>query len=133
MNEYSKPGFGKISVHGNGVGAPTPEMVEKRAREIALIDERKPDDFTDTDWDQAQAELLGTAQNIAPEVNAETAGLEDEWPLVASDTGERTPRAGFDDGETLGAHLVENGVEEADHDRMLEARHEELDQEGGTV
>ena len=49
MNENSQPPFGKITVHGNGMGAPTPEMVEKRAREIALIDERNPDDFTDPD------------------------------------------------------------------------------------
>ncbi len=37
MNDYSQPGAGKISVHGNGVGAPSPEEVEKRAREIAMI------------------------------------------------------------------------------------------------
>ena len=59
MNENSQPGFGKISVHGDGMGAPTPELVEKRAREIALIDERNPDDFTDADWEQARKELLG--------------------------------------------------------------------------
>src|SRR5205807_1917249 len=53
MNENSQPGFGKISVHGDGVGAPTPELIERRAREIALIDERDPNDFTDADWGQA--------------------------------------------------------------------------------
>jgi hypothetical protein len=35
-----------------------------------------------------------------------------------------------DDDETLGAHLVEGGLEEAAHDQMLEARREELSQEG---
>src|SRR5215211_8924276 len=60
MNEYSQPGFGKISVHGNGMGVPTPELVEKRAREIAMINEREPDEYTDADWDQAQRELSGT-------------------------------------------------------------------------
>ena len=59
MNEYSQPGLGKISLHGDGMGAPTPELVETRAREIALINERNPEDFTDADWDQARRELLG--------------------------------------------------------------------------
>ena len=67
MNENSQPGFGKISVHGDGVGAPSPEMIERRAREIALIDERDPDDFTDSDWEQAHRELMGIPQVGAPE------------------------------------------------------------------
>ncbi len=45
MNEHSKSGLGKISVHGNGMGAPTPELIEKRAREIAIINERHPNDL----------------------------------------------------------------------------------------
>ena len=40
MNDYSQPPPGKISEHGNGIGAPSPEEVERRAREIAMIDER---------------------------------------------------------------------------------------------
>jgi hypothetical protein len=67
MNEYSQPGFGKISVHGDGMGAPTPELVETRAREIALIDERDPEDFTDADWEQARQELMGVSSAAAPE------------------------------------------------------------------
>jgi hypothetical protein len=35
--------------------------------------------------------------------------------------------------ETVGEHLVTGGVEEATHDQMLEARREELEQEGGIV
>lgn len=133
MNEYSQPGFGKISVHGDGMGAPTPELVEKRAREIALIDERNPEEFTDADWEQARAELMGVGSKGAPEETPESAGLQEDWPVVASDTGARAPRAGFDDDEMLGQQLVEGGVEEATHDRMVEARREELSQEGGVI
>ncbi|MDQ3626129.1 MAG: hypothetical protein M3372_03235, partial [Verrucomicrobiota bacterium] len=99
MNENSQPGFGKISTHGDGMGAPTPELVEKRARELALIDERNPDEFTDGDWDQARAELMGVATGAAPEETPETAELTDDWDVVASDTGHRAPRAGVDDDE----------------------------------
>ena len=38
---------------------PRPRLVEKRAREIAMIDERNPDEFTDADWAQAKNELTG--------------------------------------------------------------------------
>jgi hypothetical protein len=133
MNEYSQPGFGKISTHGDGMGAPTPELVEKRAREIALIDERDPEEFTDADWEQARRELLGVATSEAPELTPESAGLEEEWPVVAADTGERTPRAGVDDDEMLGQQLVEGGVEEATHDSMVEAAKSEQSQEGGFI
>lgn len=132
MNEYSQPGFGKISVHGDGMGAPTEELVEKRAREIALINERNPDEFTDADWEQARSELMGVASDGAPEETPENADAVEEWTEVAADTGRRAPRAG-DDDEMLGAQLVEGGVEEATHDSMVQAAHSEQSQEGGFI
>ena len=45
----NKPSGGKISLHGNGMGVAAPEDIERRAREIAMIDERNPDEFTDAD------------------------------------------------------------------------------------
>ena len=132
MKERSHPPGGKISLHGNGLGAPSPEEVEKRAREIAMIDERDPEEFTDADWNQARCELLGTAESNPPEETADNAQLEEEWQIVAKDRGHRVPRAGVDDDEeSLGEHLVTDGVEEASHDQMLEARKEELEEEGG--
>ncbi|MEP6937558.1 MAG: hypothetical protein ABI871_05760 [Chthoniobacterales bacterium] len=134
MNEYSQPGFGKISVHGEGMGAPTPELVEKRAREIALIDERNPEEFTDGDWEQARKELRGVgAADAAPEDNDETVDRATGWDGVPGSTGERLPRAGVDDDEMLGEQLVSGGLEEAAHDQMLAARKEELNQEGGVI
>jgi hypothetical protein len=132
MNEYSQPAAGKIEVHGNGLGVPTPEQVEKRAREIAMINERDADSFTDTDWEQARQELLGATMPAPPEETKETANLQDEWEVVANDSGHRAPRAGEDD-ESLGEQLVSGGVEEASHDQMVEARLEELEQEGETT
>ncbi len=67
MNDYSQPRPGKIEVHGNGLGAPSSEEVERRAREIAMIDERNPDEFTDADWKQARRELMGEENNMPPE------------------------------------------------------------------
>jgi hypothetical protein len=132
MDEYSEQPAGKITVHGNGLGAPTPQQVEERAREIALIDERDPDEFTDADWNQARRELLGDLAVPPPEENEQNVNLEEEWEVVPRDAGHRVPRPGINENEeTLGEHLVIDGVEEATHDQMLEARREELEQEGG--
>ena len=127
MNDNSHPA-GKISLHGDGLGAPSPDEVEKRAREIALIAERDPDEFTDADWDQARRELLGTQASNAPEETAENADLVEEWSVVASSSGHRAHRV--EDEENLGEQLVSDGLEEAAHDQMVEARKEELKQEG---
>lgn len=132
MNEYSQEGAGKITLHGNGLGVPSPEMVEKRAREIAMIDERDPNDFTDADWNQARRELHGEIASPPLEESEDAAKMEEEWEVTPDDRGHRVPRPGVDENEeTLGEHLVSDGVEEASHDQMLEARKEELEQEGG--
>jgi hypothetical protein len=133
MNDYLREGSGKISVHGNGVGVPSPEAVEKRAREIAMIDERDPNEFTDTDWNQARQELMGVEHASAPEETEQNAKVTEEWNVVPSSTGHRAPRPGVEEDETLGEQLVTDGLEEAAHDQMLEARREELEEEGGTA
>ena len=131
MNDYPREGSGKISVHGNGVGVPSPEAVEKRAREIAMIDERDPNEFTDADWNQAREELIGVEHASAPEETEQNAKVTEEWNVVPSSTGHRAPRPGVEEDETLGEQLVTDGLEEAAHDQMLEARREKLEEEGG--
>jgi hypothetical protein len=130
MNDLPQPRPGKITLHGNGLGAPSPEEVEKRAREIAMIDERNPDEFTEADWKQARRELMGEENNAPPEETPDNADMTEEWSVVASSKGHRMPRAGADEEETVGEHCVIDGLEEAAHDQMLEARREEIEQEG---
>ena len=96
-----------------------------------MIDERNPDEFTDADWAQARRELLGTAIPLPPEETSQNADLVEEWQVIASNTGQRASRAGLDEDETVGEQLVTGGLEEASHDQMLEARREEIEQEGG--
>ena len=98
-----------------------------------MIGERDPEAFTDADWEQARQELLGATVPAPPEETKQNANLEDEWEVVASDSGHQIPRAGVDDDESLGEQLVAGGLDEATHDQMLEARKEELEQEGGTT
>ena len=77
--------------------------------------------------------MLGNVIPPVPEESEKIVTAEEEWKVVAGDTGHRVPRIGIDDGdgETIGERLVEDGLEEATHDQMLEARKEELEQEGG--
>jgi hypothetical protein len=127
-----RPAPGKISLHGNGMGVASPEDIERRAREIALIDERDPKKFTDADWNQAREELLGDLATSPPEEDDKNIKMEEEWEVTPDDHGRRVPRPGTEEEEeTIGEHLVSDGREEAAHDQMLEARREELEQEGG--
>jgi hypothetical protein len=129
MNKHSHPGTGKISVHGNGVGVPSPEQVEKRAREIAMIDERNPNDFTEADWQEARKELMGVEGAAAPEADEDVAEEISERDEVMGESGHRVLPEGFDEEETLGQQLVTDGIEEAAHDQMVQARREELEEE----
>jgi hypothetical protein len=131
MSQRDKSGSGKISLHGNGMGVPSPEDIERRAREIAMIDERDPNEFTDADWNQARQELMGVENNNPPEETDENAEVTEEWNVIAETKGHRAPRPDADEEETLGEHLINDGREEAAHDQMLEARREELEEEGG--
>ena len=97
-----------------------------------MIDEREADNFTDADWSQAREELLGAENNEPPEETPDNSTVTAEWQVTPSDRGHRVPRPGVEeDEETVGEHLVSDGRAEAAHDQMLEARREELEQEGG--
>jgi hypothetical protein len=126
MNENSHPGAGKISIHGNGLGVPSPEQVEQRAREIAMIGEREANKFTDADWEEARRQLMGGGHRAAPEADAEAVEEIVDRDEVVGESGHHAHRAADDDDESLGEQLVSGGIEEAAHDQMVEARREEL-------
>src|SRR4051812_46175012 len=130
MENYSQPPPGKISEHGHGIGAPSREEVERRAREFAMIDERNPDEFREGDWAQARHELMVEETNVPPEQTPDNADMTEEWSVIASSKGHRMPRPGTEEEESVGEHLVIEGIEEATHDQMLEARREERQKEG---
>src|ERR1041385_4873258 len=111
MSQRDKSGSGKISLHGNGMGVPSPDDIEKRAREIAMIDERDPKKFTEADWAQARKELLGAEHPTPPEETKQNAELTDDWYEAAQTRGRRVPRPDVsEEEETVGEHLVTGGV-----------------------
>jgi hypothetical protein len=119
----------RISEHFQGVGVISPEMIERRARELAIISGRDPESFTDADWEQARRELndpqSGRTGNPAEEILGEIK----EWDDVPGSTGEKTPTHGPEEEPQISQQLVDEGVEEATHDQLLEAHKEDLRRE----
>jgi hypothetical protein len=75
---------------------------------------------------------MGAENHEPPEETPANAEVTEEWEMIPGSKGHRAPRPGTEeDEESVGEHLVVDGLEEAAHDQMLEARREELEQEGG--
>lgn len=111
---------GKIFSHGSGLGNVTPEMIEERAKEIAVIDGRKR--VTKEDRIDARRELLGSddaLENWEELDQSRDAGSLDPSD-VRSSSGEQYDKNEADDEALIPEHLVEEGVEEADHEQLLE-------------
>lgn len=112
---------GTLTENGAGIGTVTEEMVEERAVELAAINARSAKDVRESDREQATRELTGE-----PDMDPKEALLESEWwgPVPGS-TGHQARESSSedtdDDGLSDSARLVEQGVEEAEHDQMFQA------------
>lgn len=115
---------GKITQHGGGLGTVTPEMVQRRAREIALSDGREGNEVTSGDWEQARRELLGAANPPSAESDIEEAGSTTGWDPAPPSIGHRADTQEVDDEQTMAEQLIQEGVEEADHDERVQAGRE---------
>ena len=118
----------KILVHGDGLGVPNAELVRKRAEEIAAINGRKQ--FNEIDWQQARVELHGAHGpdgQISDEFSA--TAMVSEADMLAVDVGHHAERVKLDDERNLVEELWSEGMEEAEHDRMLASRAEEEPEE----
>lgn len=112
---------GRITQHGTGLGTVTPDMVRKRARELALSDGRSANEVTAGDWEQARRELLGSVTSPADvEEAAHTAG----WDPAPATIGHRADTQEADDEQSMAEQLTQEGVEEADHDERVQAGRE---------
>ncbi len=115
---------GKIIEHSAGLGTPTPEMVEARAREIAVINGRAPDQLLESDWEQARAELTGEA--LASQEEAET--NQPQWEVPGT-LGSKARTVAAPDEQTDVEKFVDQGMEEAEHDSMLDHTKDALNEE----
>jgi hypothetical protein len=116
---------GIIAENFAGIGPVTHEMVRARARELALIAGRVPVEATPADIEQARRELTG-GQDIDPQTeNLESLPESKRWDPIPGSEGHQAPESPNEDeddeGRSESAQLVEEGVNEAEHDQMLQA------------
>lgn len=114
----------KVELHGKGAGTFTKADVERRAKEIAEIDNRLQ--ITEQDREQARAELLD--RDLPPVISedADTMQSMSRDPSdPVTDRGHQAPEYVEADEETSLQRLALEGVEEAQHDQMTSARAEE--------
>jgi hypothetical protein len=117
---------GKMILHGHGIGDLTDEDVEKRAREIALIRGQPPYRTTESDRAEAWAELQGGLLPETTDSDGESRGALSRDPSEPLGIpGHQTPNAEGEYDATNVERLASEGVEEAQHDQMLAARHRE--------
>ncbi len=115
---------GRFTEQGHGLGTVTREMVVKRARELALISGRER--VIESDFDQAKRELT-REEHLTPEPTAaEKLPEEDRWEPVVESVGKEAPKVAAPDEQTFAEKLVEEGVEDAEHDQMTRATREAI-------
>lgn len=111
-----------IEENADGIGEVSAQMVEERAKELALIAAR-PVNTEDTD--QALCELTGGQEVDAIQASFESISEDERWSEVPNSTGHQVENIAIEDegedGRDENALLFEEGVREAAHDQMLQA------------
>ncbi len=116
---------GVLTENAAGIGTVTPEMVNARARELAVIAGRVPPHPSQVDYEQARRELTGGPDMDVLEAALESIPESERWDPVPGSHGHHTPESFGEDEDSEGrsesAQLVEEGIKEAEHDQMLQA------------
>jgi hypothetical protein len=111
----------KIELHGNGVGGFSDEDLERRALELALIDNRTVVNEQDRERARAEFQDLDLPDAINEDATSmQSMSRDPSDPLV--DRGRQIPEYGVDDEKTALEKMALEGVEEAQHEQMVEAR-----------
>ena len=114
-----------LIIISTGIGTVTRKMVRERATELALINGRSAQDVLATDWEQAKRELTGKPDIDPKEALLESAPESERWDPLPGSTGHIVPVTSIDgeddDGQSMGEKLIDEGVQEAGHDQMLQA------------
>lgn len=116
---------GIIAENFTGIGAVTRDMVHERARELAKISGRAPHDVRQSDYEQAKRELTGESDMDRQEEILEALPESKRWDPLPGSAGRMDPEPPSEDedeeGRNESAQLVEEGVQEAEHDLMVQA------------
>jgi hypothetical protein len=121
--------YGKISDHFNGMGTVTRDTVVQRAREIALINGRGPNHYTQDDFALAKRELTGDLPETRSEIDDDPTELLLAWDEPLGAAGHPVRRAEPEDERSCAEQLTEEGMEEASHEQMVEGARNPHNQE----
>jgi hypothetical protein len=119
---HTRPTSAKIIQHAEGLGAPSAEHVRLRARELAIINGRA--EYNEEDWREAKRELHGGHVTPAEECEMEMEAIVSGHDMVAGSLGHHVENVVSFEADNLGEELVAEGMDEAEHERMLMARTE---------
>jgi hypothetical protein len=125
----TRQSHGKISDHFNGMGTVTRDAVVERAREIALINGRGPNHYNQEDFSEAKRELTGALPDPNNEVEEDTVAGLVTWDEPPDATGHPVKKEEPEDEQACDAQLAEEGMEEAEHEQMVEGARNPHNQE----
>ena len=116
---------GALTENFVGIGTVTPEMVQARARELALLAGQAPPHVRQADYEQAKRELTGGPDMDRQEAVLQSLPEAKRWDPVPGSTGRQAPESASEDEDDEGRseteQLVDEGAEEAERDRMFQA------------
>ena len=116
---------GVLSDNSTGIGPVTREMVHARTRELALIAGRVPPGATQADYEQAKRELTGQTDMDRQDEMLDALPESKRWDPVPGSEGQQAAESASEDEDSEGrsesAQLVDEGVNEAERDQMLQA------------
>ncbi len=115
----------RLRASSEGLGHASHPDIEKRAMDIALTEGR--DQATDADFARADEELAGgTTAHASPEADASMEQVT-TWDEPLEESGHRVEVIPPENDDNLGEQLVEQGLEEADHDTRVAGVRQRLD------
>lgn len=116
---------GVLTHNSAGVGLVSHNMVLERARELAVIAGRKPQEVSQADYHRAKRELTGGSDTDPQDAMLEALPETKRWDPIPGSSGHRAPESPSEDEDSEGRseteQLVDEGVQEAERDRMLQA------------
>ena len=110
----------KIVNHNSGMGTPSLDTVRTRALELAQIDGRH--EFNSLDWIQAKIELHGGHSTDANDNGNPLFATVSERDMLSTDLGHHIQNIRQEDDLNIVEELIAEGMDEAVHEQMLEAR-----------
>ena len=108
-----------------GIGAVTRAMIDGRARELAVMAGRESAQVTQVDYERAKRELTGEDDMDRQDALIEKIPEDNRWDPVPGSEGQEiqdSPSEDEDDeGRSETEQLFDEGAEEAERDRVLQA------------